>query len=398
MPSNLKPVMREPAALEDRAAADSRVGLASLKDRAWQYVRSHRPFSLVVLLPTLLAAVYYTFIAAPIYQAEAQFVVRSAASQTVTAGLTSMIQGFGVTNSSSDSYSVAAYLLSRDALGELEKTVQIHDIYARPEADFMRRFPNLIFGPSFENLFMHYQAWTTVDYDSSSGVSTLLVSAFRAQDAQRVANKLLDLSEKLVNRLNERARNDSLAAARHEVEHLQQQGIDVQKEVTEFRARELMLDPNASSTASLTRLAAVETDLASTKSLLAEVEKTVPQSPQIPGLRTRIHALEQQAKAEERRGSGDENSLAPKMAEYERLLLKQQFVQQMLQIAVTSLESAEVTMQQQQLYIERIAEPNLQDRALYPQRIIDTLVVAITCLIIYGLGRLIYVTVIEHQG
>jgi len=42
--------------------------------RTAQFVR--RPFTLIVLLPTLIAAAYFLFFAAPQYVSEAQFVVR----------------------------------------------------------------------------------------------------------------------------------------------------------------------------------------------------------------------------------------------------------------------------------------------------------------------------------
>ena len=220
--------------------------------------------------------------------------------------------------------------------------------------------------------------------------------AFRPDDAQLVATKLLDLSESLVNALNERARNDSLAAARLEVEHLQHEGGDIQKQITDFRFRELMIDPTASSTAALARLASMEADLVSTRGLLTQIQKASPQSPQIASLRQRIESLQQQVSAEEQRDSGGTQSLAPKMAEYEQLLNKQQFVQLMLQTSVSALETAEVTVQQQQLYIERVAAPNIPDRALYPYKLLDTLIAVITFLLIYAIGRLMVSVAKEH--
>ncbi len=361
------------------------------------YLRARPGFSLVVLLPSVLVAIYYAIFAADIYESEAQYVVKNTTQSTATSGLSSMLQGSGF-GGSSDSYTVAAYLLSRDALHSLEQSADIRSIYARPEArfDFVAKFPNLLYRPSFENLFIHYGYWTEVDYDLQSGVSTLSVFAFRPDDAQLVATKLLDLSESLVNALNERARNDSLAAARLEVEHLQHEGGDIQKQITDFRFRELMIDPTASSTAALARLASMEADLVSTRGLLTQIQKASPQSPQIASLRQRIESLQQQVSAEEQRDSGGTQSLAPKMAEYEQLLNKQQFVQLMLQTSVSALETAEVTVQQQQLYIERVAAPNIPDRALYPYKLLDTLIAVITFLLIYAIGRLMVSVAKEH--
>ena len=366
--------------------------------RLVRFLRSYPGFAIVVLLPSILAALYYTFIAADIYESDAQYVVKNTSVQSATTGIASFLQSAGLGNASSDSYTVSAYLLSRDALKSLEQSADIRAIYNRPEAkiDFIAKFPNMLYGPSFENLFIHYGYWAEVDYDTQAGVSTLSVYAFRPDDAQLVARKLLDLSEALVNELNERAYNDALKVAKGEVERLQQQSADIQKQITDFRFRELMLDPNASSTAALSRLASMDADLVATRSLLSQIQQSSPQSPQIPSLRARIDSLQQQVAAEEQRDSGGNHSLAPKMAEYEQLLMKQQFVQVVLQTAVSALESAEVTAQQQQLYIERVSVPNAPDRALYPYRLLDFILVVITCLLLYGIGRMMIGAIREH--
>ena len=68
----------------------------------------------------------------------------------------------------------------------------------------------------------------------------------------------------------------------------------------------------------------------------------------------------------------------------------------MLQAAVTSLETAEIGVQQQLLYIERIAEPRTPDWPQYPYRLLDTLLVLVTALLIYGTGRIFYSIIKEH--
>ena len=68
----------------------------------------------------------------------------------------------------------------------------------------------------------------------------------------------------------------------------------------------------------------------------------------------------------------------------------------MLQTSVSALETAEVTVQQQQLYIERVAAPNIPDRALYPYKLLDTLIAVITFLLIYAIGRLMVSVAKEH--
>ncbi|MBS4105025.1 hypothetical protein KFZ73_27795, partial [Tsukamurella paurometabola] len=50
---------------------------ASTRMKAPLLKRAPWPFIVIVLIPTLLAAIYYLFIAAPRYVSEAQFIVRA---------------------------------------------------------------------------------------------------------------------------------------------------------------------------------------------------------------------------------------------------------------------------------------------------------------------------------
>ena len=359
-------------------------------------MRAYPGLNLVVVLPTVLVVLYYGLIAADIYVSTAQFVVMRANQPTAMSNVGSLLQTAGISGSTTDTYAVDSYLQSRDALAELEQNPGIRDVYDRPEGDFVARFPNLLFGPSFENLFLYYSYWVDVSYDTTANVTTLSVYAFRPDDAQAVARRLLALGEQAVNRMNDRSRADLLRGAHHEVELLQQRAAAIQDQITLFRTRELLLDPNQTSAQSVALVAALESEIVSARAAITQLQQSAPGSPQISVLRTRIVSLENQTVAEERKMAGGDASLAPKLAEYDQLLLKQQFVAQMLQAAVASLQAAEASVQQQQLYLEHVADPNRPDLAQYPQRLLNVVVVLLTSLILYGIGRMLVGAVMAH--
>jgi len=56
-----------------------------------------------------------------------------------------------------------------------------------------------------------------VEVDSTSSVSTLTVRAFNPQDAQKINQTIVDVSEAFVNKLNERVRSDLLKNAADEL-------------------------------------------------------------------------------------------------------------------------------------------------------------------------------------
>ena len=360
------------------------------------WLRTHVGFLLVVVIPTVLATAYYGYFAAPVYISTTQYVVKTASQTASTPGIGTFFQSIGLAPSSSDAYAVAAYITSRDALAVLEKNTDIREIYNRPEADFIARFPNRLFPGDFEHLFWHYLNWVDVSFDTTTNVTTATVYAFRSADAQMVAQQILALGEAAVNRMNERSSADVMSAASKEVDKLEGQLKTVEASITEFRNHEQLLDPTQTSLAATTMQATIETSLVAARALLAQVQQMTPGSLQIPGMRAQIQNLEKQAALEDAKNAGGPNTLAPKISVYQALQAQLTFIQQLLQTAVGYLDSTAIAVAQQRLYLERIAEPHLADIPQYPYRILDSFLVFVSALLVYAIGRTLTTAVKEH--
>ena len=121
-----------------------------------------------------------------------------------------------------DTYAVVDYIQSRDALRELNKADYIANAYG-DHGDFVSRFSKS-FDNSFEALLKYYRKHVvSVDFDSASAITTLQIRAYTAQDAEKINESLLELSEGLVNRMNDRAANDTVRFAQKQVDHKQPQ-------------------------------------------------------------------------------------------------------------------------------------------------------------------------------
>ncbi|MGO7522438.1 capsule biosynthesis protein, partial [Rhizobium brockwellii] len=80
-----------------------------------------------------------------------------------------------------------------------------------------------------------------------------------------------------------------------------------------------MIDPNASSMSMIDLISNLTATLANTRARLAETRKTAPDSNSIPFLTSQIAALEQQIESERAKMVGSDNSVAPRIADYESL-------------------------------------------------------------------------------
>jgi capsular polysaccharide transport system permease protein len=352
----------------------------------------------IVGLPTLIAGVYYFAIASDLYLSEAKFIVRSP-KQVQASGIGALLQSTGLSRAEDDTAAVQDFITSRDAVRKLERKNDLRDVFNRPEGDFVTRFPGIFFWRTdFEALFRRYDHFVSVETDTSTGVTTLAVKAYRPEDSEMLATALLAYSEQLINELNERARRDALDTARGEVDRAEQRISQIQKDLTAYRVQQKMLDPKTASSGVLELIGQMNAAQANARAQLGELLKNSPNSPQVALMKTRIASLDKLIAEERAKLSGESDSVVASLTEYERLTLDRELAEKALASAFTSLEAARLEAQRQQLYLETIAQPNLADYPLYPKRVVSFAMVFATCFLVYGLAWLLVASVREHAA
>jgi capsular polysaccharide transport system permease protein len=263
-------------------------------------------------------------------------------------------------------------------------------------ADFLARFPSILYRDREEEFYAYFQRMVSVIHSASTGVTTLRVKAFSPSDARDIAAALLDQSEQLVNRMNQRAHADAVRVAQLDLEHAQRRLIDAQLALTAFRNREMLIDPTRNAATLGELIAQLSSELAATRAQIRELSVGSAASPQMPGLRRKESALEQQIAHERARIGRDAEGLAGRIGDFERLSLERQFAQTRLAAAEAELVRAREDAVRQQLYIERVVEPNLPDYPLHPERIRLVLTVFFGNLLLLLIGWLVYSGVREH--
>src|SRR6202046_4497568 len=110
------------------------------------WLRKNVVLLLTVIVPTCLAIIYYGFIASDVFISESRFLVRSPQHPMQGGFVGELLQGSGITHSQDDNYTVHDYILSRDALRELDAKIGVRDAFARKQVDPIDRFPGLSWG------------------------------------------------------------------------------------------------------------------------------------------------------------------------------------------------------------------------------------------------------------
>jgi len=385
--NTLDTVLREDTAAE---ATRSRSGL-------WQRLkRVNRLFLGTVVVPTALATLYFGVVASDIYVSESRFVVRSPQRQSQSGSLSALLQGTGFSRAQDDTYPVIDYIESRDALGELNRNNYILDAYGN-HGDILSRFLRQ-FDDSFEALWKYYnKRVVTVEFDSTSAITTLQVRSFSSQDAIKINESLLELSEHLINRMNERAAKDMVQFARAEVDAAAAKAKDAAAALAAYRKSNTVFDPDRQSALQLQQVTTLQAQLFSAQTQLSQLQAIAPQNPQIPVLKTNIAAVEKQIQEATGGVTGGKGSLSDKAANYTRLQLDSQFADKQLASAMAALENARAEAQRKQLYLERLVQPNQPDVAVEPRRLKRIFEVFALGMIAWGVLSLLVTGVREHH-
>jgi len=375
-----------------RRVADSAVMASRRREVAVRWA-----FYLIVVIPTVLATVYYALIASPRYVSEAQYVVRGVSSTRV-GGLNAFFQTFGISRTVDDSNVVESYILSRDAVRALEARLPLRKMFGRKEADLFARFPRFWESDNLEDLYEYYLDHVTVVDDTSKGISTLRVITFRPEDSVKVARTLMSLAEDLANRMNLRAQQDTVVAAEKDVELAEAKVLSAQAQLTKFRNSSLLVDPSKKSDLDLQTTADLWSQLTQTLTQIHETSVTAPTDPEISVWRAKADALRSRIAAERAKVAGAGEDLGAKSSEYERLTLMRGLADKSLSAAIDSLELARQEARRKQIYVDEIDGPSIPDDSTEPQRLRMIATVFVLTFSVFSVLWILSVGAKEHKN
>ena len=360
--------------------------------------RINFPFLLIVVIPTAIAIQYFGFMASDRYVSVSEFVVRSPQKPPSVTGLTALLQGGGFSRSQDDAYVVHQYMLSRDVVIDMEKNINIRKKYDDANIDLLSRFnPTGMYG-GLENFFEYYNGKVKIELDSASSISSLTTRAYSAEDTYEINNKLLEMAESFVNKLNERGRQDLVTTADKQVVEARLHLSKIMQELSAYRRENQIFDIDKQAAMQMQLVSKLQDQLILVKTQLAQVKSVTPENPQIKILDERKGSIEAEitSATQAMLGGSRSGSINNKAAEYEKLNIEKEFAIKQLAAATTSYEQNKNDASRKQLYLERIAQPRIPDVSTEPKRLKNILTTLLVALIIWGIYTLLLASVKEH--
>jgi capsular polysaccharide transport system permease protein len=375
------------------------VSSGSVAQRRWQHIFAWAviaAFGLIVVVPNLVSGIYLAFIASDQYASETRFAVRGGQSNILdpVGGLA----GIASPQRMQDSLILSDYVRGASMVASVDRVLDIRHLFSRQGIDTFSRFKPT---ETNERLLRYWRRHVEVSIDSISGIITVVVRAFTPQDSLDVANQITKLSEKMVNDLSERAREDALRQAKTE---LALANDNLQKKTTEMRDlrnREGVLDTGKTGEVMTQMLGDLRLELIRLQQEYAAQRRTIlPTAPQLQVLSARIESMKGEIRRLEGQmtGSSDKSTgaLAEQMGRFDRLRLETDIAEKEYIAAAAAFERARVELETQNVYLATFLQPVLAQEALYPRRLWLWSIVLVISLLIWGSGVGIAVVVRDH--
>ena len=288
-------------------------------------------FIVVVIIPTLCSIIYLGIWASNIYISDSRYIIRGVQSPLNPSSDYTM-QGFlGTPAIMQDSFVIASYITSMDALTSVEKEVDLKKLFTSPSVDLFSRFASFYWNTSQERLLAYFNNRIEVIVDPISFVSTLHVKSYTPESAQKINEILLKSSESLVNDLNDRTRRDVIEFA--------QKGVDESRAKFEKLESELL-------------------------------------------------------KYKYQKDKGNSQQFMP---QFQALYIQRDAAERQLATALEALSQSHIEAQRKMIYLERIVQPQKPDYPVEPKRIIGILTTIGLSLMIFGILKVVFASIKEHQ-
>ncbi len=346
-------------------------------------------FMALVALPGAVAALYFGWLAADRYVAEARFVLKpSRPTLAVGVGAARPIE---VTR---DTMVLAEFLESRALADALEAGAGLRARMTAPPASLAMLadppspdwWAGLAADATAEDLHDYWRAITEVGVERRAGIVTFRVRAFTPGDAQTLALAALAEAEALVNAMNARVWSDAVARGETLFAEAADRLAGAQAALALARNEEGVLDAEAAAALMGSVAAGARSDLIALEREYAAMTQTIDvAAPQAEAMARRIASVRGQIAAIEAsmtqavmvEGAGDggaegTRTLSDAMGRFAALETERLFAEKQFLSAAVRLEAMREASGRQLLYLDVFEPPGLAEEPDGPRRALWT--------------------------
>lgn len=327
--------------------------------------------SFFVLLPTLIAGIYFHAVATPMYATKSEFLILKAETAG-GGGMGSLLSGTQFATNQ-DAIAVQSYLTSKDAMLRLDRDVGFKAHFTQDWIDPIQR---LQANPSNEEAYALYKRNIEIGFDPTEGVIRMEIVAADPDVAAEFSNALLSYAEDRVDNLSLRKRSNAVRDAEDGLIDAQNARREAQEKLVRLQQEGAVIDPESRIAALRSQINNIETQLQEKQlQLQALLDNRRPNASRVQGAEgdiRRLEALLADLNAEMTTATTGGNSLAEKAVQIKLAEADLATRDLMLQTALERLEQARRDADSQARYLTTSVEPVPSEDPSYPRKFENT--------------------------
>ncbi|MEL7025888.1 MAG: capsule biosynthesis protein [Pseudomonadota bacterium] len=382
------PAGQPPDIAARRAAEISQMQLEINRRRRRKLVSLFARLSVFVLLPTVLAGIYYGGIATKMYATKSEFVIQQADGPQ--GGMGGLFSGTGFATSH-DSITVQGYLQSREAMLRLDQDHGFTDHFSGDDIDFVQR---LDADATNEAAYKLFKKQVLIGYDPTEGVIRMEVAAATPDASREFSEALITYAEEQVDNLTQRLREDQMAGAVQSFEDAEAKMVAAQTKVLELQEQLGVLDPVSETSGLMTQITQFEVQLAEKRLALEQLlDNASPNQARVSGVQgdiDRLNALIADLRSQMTQSNAGAGSLASISSQLSIAQVDLETRTLMMQESLQALEASRIEANRQVRYLSLGVTPVPPDEPTYPKFFENTL---LAFLVFSGIYLLVSLTV-----
>lgn len=359
-------------------------------------------FILFVILPSVLAGIYYAFVASSQFISESRMVVRTigVSEQFDTSEKRDGRSIIGGDSLTQDSYIVANYLQSPQIVRILNDRIKLLELFSKSDTDW---FSRLSADAKFEDLHQYWLKQVDTYVDGPSGIIILTIRAFSPEDAAAISRAAMQAANEMIDTISEKAKHDLIKRGESDMDIALLEYRKALDDLREYQNKTGILDPLASARMSNAVIAKLtEQKLTLTVSLNSLTAAGADNSARGRELKRTIEAIDDQIRLRQESVAGATTplsgvQLSTSMTEFSRLETQRIVTQALYESTVRNLDTAKSTALKRTTFISVFSDANIPEESRYPQRFSQWLIIFGGLLTLWMTATLIWMSIEDHR-
>ena len=355
-------------------------------------------FFLIVLAPSLLAALYYGAYASDQFSVETRLIVRTVGIAEISDDEGGGTSAVGSRSLTQDAHVVTSYIKSPEIVQRLQDQIDLVALFGKSNIDVFSRLNK---SPTREELFRYWKKQIFTYVDGPSGIIVFTIRAFEPDDALLISQTVLAEVRTMIDRLSERAKRDLVSRAELDVEKTINTYGQTLESLRRYQDEVGILNPIASAEAVgelmsslITRKLETEARIAVLKSSGVKNSSTLQQ---LTELQKSLEAQIEQQRSSLANSSGTNGSLSETLVNFSKLETDRLVAEKHFEAASRNLDTAKSTALRRTSYVAVFSQPSRPEKSTYPKRLNVWFLITLGALIMWGTILLIWAAIEDHR-